>query len=76
MTETPPHKNGDASLWSAVSLAWELGYLIALPIVILGFGAAYLDKQLGTSPFFLLLGIALAFTFSAIAVIRKVRSIQ
>ena len=64
------------SLWSALNLAWELGYTIALPIVILGFGGAWLDKKWGTSPALLLIGIALSLLISGIAVYRKVKSIN
>lgn len=64
------------NLGSALNLAWELGYTIALPIVILGFGGAMLDKKFGTSPLFLLVGIALSLIISGIAVYRKVKTIN
>ena len=64
------------NLGSALNLAWELGYTIALPIVILGFGGAMLDKKLGTSPLFLLIGIALSIIISGVAVYRKVKTIN
>lgn len=63
------------TVWSALSLAWELGYIIALPIALLGFGGALLDKKLGTSPAFLLIGIALSIIISAVAVYRKIKHI-
>jgi hypothetical protein len=61
------------SLWTVLNLAWELGYLIALPIVILGFGGAWLDKKFGTSPILLLAGIGLSVIISGIAVYRKIK---
>lgn len=64
------------NLWSALNLAWELGYTIALPIVILGFGGAVLDKKISTSPLFLLVGIALSIIISGIAVYRKIKTIN
>lgn len=74
MTATlPPQKQNDLSVWKAVSLAWELGYLIALPAFLFGFGGAYLDKNMHTSPLFLVLGLALALAASTFGVIRKVR---
>lgn len=63
-------------LLSALSLAWELGYTIAIPIVILGFGGAWLDKKIGSSPAFLLTGIILSLIISGIAVYRKVKNIN
>lgn len=62
-------------LWSALNLAWELGYTIALPIVIFGFGGAWLDKKFGTSPAFLLAGIGLSVIISGVAVYRKIIAI-
>ncbi|MEK7523881.1 MAG: AtpZ/AtpI family protein [Patescibacteria group bacterium] len=64
-----------SSLWSVLSLAWELGYMIALPIVILGIGGAWLDKKIGTSPAFLLIGIFLSLIVSGIGVYRKTKAI-
>ena len=56
----------------ALSLAWDLGYIIALPIVILGFGGAYADKHWDTSPLLLLIGIGLALIVTAVGVSKKI----
>lgn len=63
-------------LWQALNLAWELGYIIALPIVILGFGGAWLDKKLGTPPLFILIGILVSLLISGIGVYRKIKEIS
>lgn len=63
-------------IWSALNLAFELGYLIAIPIAVLGFGGALLDKKFGTSPLFILIGVALAATVSGLAVYKKVKEIE
>lgn len=60
----------------ALKLVFELGYIIAIPIVLFGFGGAYADKAWGTSPWMLLLGIVFAATVSIIGVTRKIRVIQ
>ncbi len=64
------------SVWSALNLAWELGYTIAIPIALLGFGGAWLDKKFGTSPWMILLGIAISLLVSSVAVYRKVKSLS
>ena len=69
-------KKPSSGLMYALSLAWDLGYIIALPIVILGFGGAYADKHFTSSPLFLLIGIGLALTITAIGVYRKVMMIM
>jgi len=56
-------------------LAWSLGYIIALPAALFGFGGAYADRYFGTSPWLLLAGFTLALLFYAIGVYRKVKEI-
>ncbi len=62
-------RSGDVSV---VSLAWDLGWMIAVPIVLLAFSGTMLDKKFQTSPWFLLGGIGLAFVISAVMVYGKV----
>lgn len=53
------------STWSALALAWELGYTIAIPIVVFALGGRVLDRKLGTSPWLLLTGIFLSLIISS-----------
>ena len=64
-----------ADLWLAVRLAWSLGYIIALPAVLFGFGGAHLDRAVHTSPWLLLLSLALAMGISAVGVYRRLKEI-
>lgn len=64
-----------SSIGLALRLAWNLGYIIAIPAVVLGFSGALLDRALGTSPLFVLLGFALAAVLSAIGVGKRVKQI-
>lgn len=64
-----------ADLLLAVRLAWSLGYIIAIPAVLFGFGGAYLDKHLGTSPWVLLFSLALAMGISAVGIYRRLKEI-
>ncbi len=57
--------------FSALSLAWELGYTIAAPIVVLALGGRFLDKKLGTAPWMLLAGILISIAVSSWAVYKK-----
>ena len=59
-------------MWLALDIAWELGYIIVIPIVILGAGGAYADKKFGTSPLFILIGIVVAFILTSLAAYRKI----
>lgn len=57
--------------WSAVSLAWELGYSIAVPLVGLALLGRFLDKKLGTSPWLLLFSILVSILISSYLVYKK-----
>lgn len=59
----------------ALSLAWELGYAIAGPLVVMAFLGRFLDKRYETSPIFLLSGIFLAMIISGLLVFRKTKKI-
>ena len=58
-----------------MSLAWELGYVIAIPIAVLGFAGAYADRYFKSSPIFLLTGVFLSILISTIGIIKKAKEI-
>jgi F0F1-type ATP synthase assembly protein I len=58
-------------VWSALSLAWQLGYTIAIPLVVLALTGRILDKRFNTSPWLLLVGIFLSIIISTFAVYYK-----
>lgn len=57
--------------WSAVSLAWELGYSIAVPLVGLALVGRFLDKKFESSPWFLLIGILISILISSYLIYKK-----
>ena len=61
----------DSSVFTALSLAWELGYLIAIPLIIFALVGRWLDKIYHTSPLFLLIGLFVAFVITSIFVYQK-----
>jgi len=62
-------KNKDS--FSALGLAWQLGYTIAVPLVALALLGRFLDKKLGTSPFLLLAGILVSIGVTTWLVYKK-----
>lgn len=56
-------------------LALNLGFVIAIPIVIFALAGRYADKYFSSSPWLLLLGILISITITTILVYRKVKSI-
>lgn len=65
-------KNSNSNgIFSALSLAWELGYTIAIPIVVFALLGRFLDKWLHTSPWLLLIGIFVSIIISSFAIYFK-----
>lgn len=61
------------SPWGAAGMAGEIGYILAIPAVLLGFGGAYLDKYMGTSPFCIIIGFVVAAVSSYMGVRQVIR---
>ena len=68
-------KKERSSLWQVLSLAWNLGYLIAIPLVVFALLGRFLDKRFGTSPLALLAGIFISLVVTAIGVYKKTKEI-
>lgn len=58
--------------FSAWSLAFELGWQIAIPLVALALLGRYADKYFDTSPWLLVAGVVLAAITTSFMVYRKV----
>ena len=63
-------------LWQVLGLAWDLGYIIAIPLVLLALGGRLLDRHFNTSPLFLLVGIFVSLIVTTVGVYRKTRDIM
>ena len=68
MAQLQPEKSG---FWQALGMAWELGYLIAIPIVVLGLGGRLIDRHFHTSPWFFLLGVVLSIVLTSFSLVWK-----
>lgn len=62
-----------STMWNALSLAFELGYIIALPLVFAGVGGRFLDNRYNTSPLFILVGITLAVIITSVWLVFKLK---
>ncbi|MBI2474745.1 MAG: AtpZ/AtpI family protein [Candidatus Taylorbacteria bacterium] len=61
----------EAKQFKAWALAGELGYTIAIPIVVFALLGRLADKSWGTGPWLLLLGIVMSILISTWLVYRK-----
>lgn len=57
------------------TLAGELGYMIAIPIVLLALAGRLADKQFGTAPWLMLLGIIVSVFLSSAIIYKKIKKI-
>jgi len=63
------------SQWSVFSLAMELGFLIAIPLVVLAMLGKFLDNKLETSPWLFLAGICISILITTYLVYKKTISV-
>lgn len=68
-------KNAKTDKVSVFSLAFELGYIVAIPIVVLALVGRMIDKKLDSSPWFLLLGIVISIVVSTYWIYKKTSAI-
>lgn len=69
-------KKEKSNLWQALSLLGQLGYVIAIPLVILAIAGRFIDKKYDASPWFLIAGMLLALVISTLWVFRKTTEIM
>ena len=72
-TQKGKNLGGRNGLWQALGLAWNLGYIIALPLVVFALGGRLLDRRMGTSPLFLLAGVFISLIVTTIGLMRKIK---
>lgn len=65
----------ESKVWSAYSLALNLGYMIVVPILIFGVGGVMLDKYLDSFPIFVFIGFILAMVSAMTVVYVKTKDI-
>lgn len=62
--------------WFVLGLLGQLGYVIAVPLVILALLGRFIDKRYDTSPWFLIIGMFLALVISSIWVYKRTAEIM
>jgi hypothetical protein len=79
MTDQEPNKEADKThykltMMKATNIAFEFGFMIALPLIGFGYLGKYLDAKWGTN-FLMLVGIILALVSSSVWFFKRVRAI-
>lgn len=68
-------KRQKGTLAQAFGFAWDFGIVIVVPLVALGVSGRFLDKRLGTSPWFLLGGFILSIAISMTLLVVRLKKI-
>lgn len=76
MKTQPDSSNEKRAVWQALSYAWQFGYTIAVPLVVLALLGRFLDRWLNTSPWLLLAGILLSMIISTVALVIRALKIM
>lgn len=66
-------KKGQGGTFKLLPVALEIGYTIAIPIVLLALLGRFLDTRLDSSPWLLLTGILLSILVSSFLIYQKVK---
>ena len=75
-SDLTPNDNKKPSQMSFISLAFEMGFIIALPLLAFGLAGKYLDQRFETAPLLTLIGIILAISSTTLWMAKKIRSYQ
>ncbi len=73
--ETPQEKPNKVDRRALISLSFELGYIIAIPLVVLGLLGKWLDgKTANEFPMYTLIGIGVAILATTLWITKKIRN--
>lgn len=68
-------KRIDGDTWMYLGLVGQIGYTIAIPLVVGVLGGVFIDKELGTRPVVTLIGLALGAVVSVIGFTRTLKEV-
>lgn len=63
-------------MWRALALAWELGYIIALPLILWLLLGRWIDQRFGTHPWATLASILFALLTTGYWMARKMNELK
>jgi LPXTG-motif cell wall-anchored protein len=61
--------------WRIASLGMEMGFIIAIPLLILALGGKWLDQKYNTTPWLTVFGILLAIAASTFWLTRRIKEL-
>lgn len=76
MQTSPNQKPKPVPALNVWAIASELGFIIAIPLVLLILGGVKADRYFNTTPLFIIIAILIAPVISGIAIWRKIKTIN
>lgn len=76
MQNSEEKPNVSLTKWRLVNLAFELGFIIALPLVALGLLGKWLDQKFASEPWLTLIGILFAIVSTTIWLTRRIKELM
>lgn len=75
MDKTPEQKpNKSLNKLQLISIAFQLGFIIAIPVIVFGFLGKWLDAKARTYPLLTLIGVFTAIISTSVWIYRKFKS--
>lgn len=59
-------------MWKYLTIVGQIGFIIAIPVVILALAGRYLDEKFETSPWFLISAVVLSIIISSVILYSRV----
>ena len=76
MPEIQKNKQPDIiNKWRLASLGMEMGFIIAIPLLLLSLGGKWLDQRLNTTPWLAIAGILVAIASSTFWLTRRLKEL-
>ena len=57
-----------------ISFAYDVGFAIIIPLVVLALLGRFIDQKVGTSPLFLIIGILLSLVSTTVIIYKKTKN--
>lgn len=69
-------KQNNNNIWFALGIIGQVGFIIAVPVAILAYFGAKIDKLYHTTPLFILSGMGLSILISSMAIYYKIKRLE
>jgi hypothetical protein len=73
MEPNPKNSDPSATKWALASLAMEMGFIIALPLLVFTLIGKHFDTKWHTTPWLTLVGIVLAITSTTVWLTKRLK---